>query len=671
MAERPKPGIQAPRFLPAACAALAVLIVSLESPRALLFLATDGVVAAAILASAALAGLWLVPLFRLGDLPLRWHLLLGAGLGIGTLALLVLGFGLVGWLNRALWMGLLIGGGGAGLFRLVRVVRARPQPAAAAHDPLRWLWLVACPFAALTLLVAVIPPGLLWAEEGNGYDVLEYHLEMPREYFDAGRITYAPHNVYANFPANAEMLYLLAMIVRGGPLEGLLAAQLINAFLAFGVAAAAWLAGREVSPTAGVVAGLLAATTGWLTYLSGVAYVENAMLFFAMLSAAALIRASASGTAHPLRWVAVAGMLAGLATGCKYTAAVLVAIPLGLAVLAAAWPTQRRRLVALVVFGGLAGAAFAPWLLKNLAFTGNPVFPLAGRIFPASPVGWSPERAEHFARSHAPGPDESSLGARVRMLASKVVADPHQRFGPALFVLAIAALIANRRRRHTWVWGVVLLAQVALWLGFTHLYARFAVVLLVPLVILAGHGFDESRHMLGRAGLALLLAGAIWDLNFMTGVYRLHLYTPSGRIGIEGNPDVFTAGLAPGGELLGYVNRTLPESSRILLVGEARAFYFLRPVDYCTVFNLNPFVEAVETARTPSDLQAWLGRHGYTHVYVSWSEIARLRRSRYGFAESITPDLFEHLVSSGVLRRVQAYGSASQPYAELYEVERP
>ena len=112
--------------------------------------------------------------------------------------------------------------------------------------------------------MALVPPGLLWAEEGNGYDVLEYHLEMPREYLESGRIEYASHNVYANFPANAEMLYLLAMVVHGGALAGITTAKLINVLLGFFTVAAAWLAGRESGSTAGVFTGVLAATASWL-----------------------------------------------------------------------------------------------------------------------------------------------------------------------------------------------------------------------------------------------------------------------------------------------------------------------------------------------------------------------------------------------------------------------
>ena len=65
------------------------------------------------------------------------------------------------------------------------------------------------------LFGACLPPGLLWPGEANGYDVLEYHLQGPREYYQAGRIMFLPHNVYTSFPQQMELLYLLLMYLTG------------------------------------------------------------------------------------------------------------------------------------------------------------------------------------------------------------------------------------------------------------------------------------------------------------------------------------------------------------------------------------------------------------------------------------------------------------------------
>ena len=52
------------------------------------------------------------------------------------------------------------------------------------------------------------------------YDVVEYHLGAPAEYIRNGSMRFLPHNVYASFPANVEMLYLLALRIGGLPFAG-------------------------------------------------------------------------------------------------------------------------------------------------------------------------------------------------------------------------------------------------------------------------------------------------------------------------------------------------------------------------------------------------------------------------------------------------------------------
>ena len=45
------------------------------------------------------------------------------------------------------------------------------------------------------------------------FDAIEYHLQGPKEYYQAGRIAFLPHNVYTSMPFGVEMLHLLGMEV--------------------------------------------------------------------------------------------------------------------------------------------------------------------------------------------------------------------------------------------------------------------------------------------------------------------------------------------------------------------------------------------------------------------------------------------------------------------------
>ena len=726
------------------CAAIGFFLLIQIAPGACLSLLLDGLPAVGLLAAAGLGGLWLVPLFTSDPLPLRWHVMLGLALGTGLLSLLTLGLGVAGALYSPVFYVLTIAAGIIGLVRLGRILRSTASLSlrhprrewaflGAAATRWRWLWLTVVPFAVLGVLAAAVPPGLLWAEEGMGYDVLEYHLQMPREYFEAGRITYAPHNVYANFPANAEMLYLLCMVVRNNVLSGAGMAKMMNLGLAVLCVAAGWLIGRDRSPLTGVVTGVVTAGTGWLVYLAGVAYAENAMLFFGLMTAAVLLRgvslARAAGHAHPpvrragrtpvrapilpgvpadvspsngvvpgsppsarpnriaastkdrpsLAWLALAGVLAGLSFGCKYTAGPLIVLPLAVLAFAAPASGLRRRLAALGVYGAAACLTMLPWFIKNTAMAGNPVFPLAGEVFTTYPAGWGPEESRHFAECHR---SDAELGDRLAMLWQYVPADPDQRFGPLLLLLAMSAVVLTLGERPVRLAVVVLGLQVLVWLFATHLYARFAVPMLIPLIILTSAAVDRSVAVLrgqrapgfvvGGLVAYLVIIGLGWNLGFIGRLYHTHLPLKGGSVQIEGIPEYFVNGMLRGYEFYKVVNtgEAVPLDAKVLLVGEARAFYFQRKVDYCVVFNRNPFVEAVQAADSDqAQIIEWLREQGYTHVLVNWAEVYRLRASRYGFPKAITENLFVRLTKAGLTPVEPIIDSVfDRPYGWVYRV---
>lgn len=666
---------------------LTLLGVALRSRYAAVTVLYDGLRAAMILVPAALAGLWLVPLLWRGPIPRRWHFLLGSAMGLGLFSILVLLLGMAGFLQRPVWITILVLLTIAGVARL-RALSARvptaEAPSGKAASRERWwslLWLAACPFAVLALLAASNAPGFIWQEEGFGYDVLEYHLQVPKEYYQAGVIRYLPHNVYANFPCNVEMFYLAAMVVHDDVSDIGTAANMIHLGLAALTVFAAWVAGREWSPAAGHVCGVAVATAGWLAYLSGLAYVENGMLFFGMAAAALVMRSIPRSNEPPrdargsstwsverrdstkrISWAA--GLLAGFACGCKYTAVALVAGPLLLVIVLYGGRSARERVAGALLFVASTGLAFSPWMVKNVVTTGNPVFPLANRVFQASPPGWGAAETQAWNRGHALAETDGGVLARVHAAWDHTAGDRYQRFGPAILLIALGGWVRRRRGRLDAALLILLGAQLIVWLSATHLFARFAVVMLIPLALLCGLSVTGRQRQAGRRILAtVLIAGAGWNLAFAV---RLHGQESPG----SAPSAMFYDGQLAGYEYLRAVNHDLPDNAKVLLVGDARAFYYQRRVDYCVVFNRNPFFAEATSSKSPRALLAWLRERGYSHVLVHWAEIRRLA-STYGFSppvgEATLLAVFDRLEEAG-LERIRSYPAqhSGDRYVDLY-----
>lgn len=643
----------------------------------------DGLVVAVIVVPSAASGIVLIRLLMPQDVPVRLTVLLGAAFGLGALSALVVILGCAGMLHRSVWMAILLAlmfVGFVGVRRMT-VGRSALRDAGLASNAqsrpwLMGLLLVLVPFAAMAVLAAEHPPGLLWAEEGYGYDELEYHLQMPSEYRAAGQIEYAPHNVYANFPANAEMLYLLSMIVLDADVEAGTTAHLMH--MVFGVlfVLAAWAVGRQWSHEAGIVCGLVAGSMGWLTYLSALAYVEHLMLLFGMAATGALLYGMADSVdrAVGMRLTLIGGLLAGFACGCKYTAVPMIAAPLALFPLFKMRVAWSRRIGGVAVFGVGCAVAFSPWLIKNTVMTGNPVFPLANGLFEAYPPGWTQQSQQQWDAGHAVhdsdlaavSASERSAGLRKAMvLWDRIVTDEDQRLGPVLLALGWFGLIGRRRSRVDAALAMMFLAQLLVWVFATHLFARFAVVLAIPLVLLCGRSLPGSASRWRvPVVLCVVLIGAGWNLAHAVQRYRLEAVGPVPAEVMYGEP----AAQNPT-SVVGYINSRLADDARVLLVAEARPFYFQRDVDYTVVFNEHELARVAGKSDQAGEVVAWMLDRGYTHVIVNWSEMARLRKT-YGFPDEISGSLFADLQGSG-LRVVQTFSQSDggMPFATLYGVD--
>jgi len=692
-------------------AATVVALTILGGTSVWLVLATDGLLAVALLIAAAGWGSWPSQWLARQRRPLAQQLCLAVALGLGILSLTSLTLGVIGQLNRTTAWALVAAGGVLLLWHLARSRPGAPEATnaePAAQQPLLrglGLALLAVPLT-VALLGATLPPRVLWAGENRAYDVLEYHLQAPREYFEAGRVHFLPHNVYASFPQQMEMLYLLLMHLAGSPHAAGIPAQMLHVMCALltVLALAAWTPpGR-----ARWLAVLAAGSVPWLAYLGCLAYVECGVTFFAAVAAGLLAESTDAGVPGEGRTAFAAGLCAGLAGGCKYTAVAMVAVALGLAWLVAqrAKLSTRIRRLACYMFG--VTLTFAPWAVRNTAWTGNPVYPFVYRWFGG--IAWSAEQDAQWHRGHRVPPEFSGFAGRTRLLWSEFAASP--MFSPTLLLLAIGGALRQRSRQvrlHTaWVALIILT-----WATLTHMPGRFLMPAIVPLGYLAalmlyapsrfegalseprspvrgrpathvagserarrrlvdsdsaqpvGHDKPAPQQTRVAAWHAVVVAVALGGV-VLSDAHLVRLFHQEVRTWADvgaplnaliGNPELLVAAEP--------INRAIPPGGRVWLVGEARAFYLTPHVHYTVVFSRDPWLQYAERAE-PRDCVAWLRTRNVTHVVFSWAEIRRLQRT-YGFPEFVTPDWVRRLESAG-LRRAMLADDVALPEVDVYEL---
>jgi hypothetical protein len=397
------------------------------------------------------------------------------------------------------------------------------------------------------------------------------------------------------------MQYLLTMHIAGDPWKAMYVSHFVT--LGYGVLAviAVYGAARLIAPIdstttlSATLAAAAMATIPWLMMLSSVAYNESGLVLYITLAFAWLIQALRDPAGRRGSF-AVAGLMAGLACGVKYTAVPIAGL-LFLLVLLFPWRMARLPVSAGDILRGSAlfalGAAlaFSPWLLRNLKWTGNPVFPEAMSIFGRG--HFSEDQQHRWERAHQPTAQQRPVIKRFAAFAREVIGD--QRYGyvfwPALLIIAIL----TRWSIGGTVAMVLWIGLAIFWISLTHLQSRFF-ILGVPLAAMVLAQRPRSR-------LTSIVQISCMIIAMLTGSIVIHslLSTEFDR----GREFRRLIGHSNFSDLLEDSARPLVRgNSGIALVGDAKAFLYTTPpsrLHYRTIFD-------VEKKADQPIIDAWLGQ---------------------------------------------------------------
>lgn len=455
----------------------------------------DGSICVLWLAAAVGIG-WAILKIARFDCDLALRAILSASIGLGVIGLVVLGLGLFGWLNLwTAWVIVLLG--------VVKLIDAlwksgRQRWKFLQHSAgIHWIALLAIPAIGMMLGCATLPTGILWQDEPAAYDVTEYHLQVPREWYQAGRIMPLQHNVYSYFPFNVEMHYLLAMNLRGGPWHGMYLAQLMHAAFVLLSAAAIYALFANKYPRGAIAAATLAMVIPWMPLLGSIAYDEGGLLLFGTLAIGLAIRAL--DEPQPVKWMAMAGAMAGFACGSKLTAGPEILLPLPIVLLIARGPgcALRKGAVAFWISGIV---VFSPWMIRNAIWTHNPLFPEATSVF--GKAHWSEVQVQRWIKAnHQPRLDQQNLRGRMQAAWDQVVGEA--RYGYLLIPFALLAAVV-RRDREVLTLLLLLIFQAIFWLFFTHLQGRFF-ILSIPICALLVAGLKSKEWLIASAAVTMVV----------------------------------------------------------------------------------------------------------------------------------------------------------------------
>lgn len=559
---------------------------------------------------------------------------LRTGLGLGLFSFAILGLGFIGLLNPVfLWILFLLVGI---LFRndllaTLRDLRTIQLPISSRFER------ALAAFIAVSLIIAALfaltPP--------IGWDSQTYHLVEAQHAIEQGRIAPPPDIVYFSFPSLGEMLFLAAMVLRSD-----IAAQMVHfGYLLLLLGAVFAFANRFSNWRVGWLScAILVAVPSFLVVAAS-AYVDAMLVFYAFAAFCALMIAFENGD---MRWYVLAGAFAGMATGVKYTG---IFIPIAIFVLILfcnrlhSWRSAISYLLSAFAFA-------SPWYLRNLFFTGNPVYPF---VF-GGPY-WDAFRAEWFSRFGtglvttpwriltAPW-DATIFGLEGNEAYSATV-------GPlllALLPLALLQVLLNRFKitghaprnnnfelRFTfylflfsltlylfWLYGI---AQSKLLVQTRLFYPAFPTLAIGAAIAFDRlHALDLVQFSLQR--FARMLAALVLALTLLNYSLAFVANNPLAFISGSVSRDAFLEGsLGDYYRAANYINTELPRDARLVTLWEPRSYYIHRAIQPDVILDL--FEHRLSQTRDVDAIALGWRDERYTHVLLYRRGLNQLFTSQY------------------------------------------
>ena len=458
------------------------------------------------------------------------------------------------------------------------------------------------------------------------YDLLVYQLFTPAQYLSHNHFVYLPMNVYTNSPLGLQLLLGSSLVLdRSGQTAKLLitiTSLLLPAAAAFLVADS----GRKASATAAIL--VLAYPAFWLADVMG--SIDLTAAGFLTIGAYWLRKTLLSEQTRRVELV-LAAVALGLAVSSRYQMILMTVVCITLLSIEVFVKSQKRldvfKRLAIIVL--IPAAMILPWLVKNLVYTGNAIFPLAFQAFGGT--DWSLDQAVRLHHD-VMGDPLSALpwSYQIKAFVSLLLKQPENGFlGPVILIVSILSLFrltSNSR----WIVVCMGLIMLVIW-GMVHpavdvTLFRFNAGAVAFLMAGAAAFLWEKFKTIGVVCVLLVgLSSVTATIHDLTVTYPVYQAITNHRF-----RDSFRQDSIPGLTAFRFANARLnPDRDKILLIGETRGFSLRIPCICPSAFN-GPQIAALFSPI--NDQERWrenLQKAKISHILVSLTEWQHLYSKGY------------------------------------------
>jgi 4-amino-4-deoxy-L-arabinose transferase-like glycosyltransferase len=556
---------------------------------------------------------------------------------------------------------------------------AEPAPTGAFAKPSRLLvYLLAALIVLLAgciVILASVPP--------VDRDALTHHLAVPKLYLKHGGLVEIPSVPFSYYPMNLDLLYLIPLYFGYDIVPKYIhfAFALLTAWLIYG-----HLRRRLEKPFWGLLGAFMFLSLPVIVKLSVTVYVDLGLIFFSTASLLYLLKWAANE--YPTRYLMLSGACCGLALGTKYNALVSLLLLASLVpilyVRGKKGPAHVRNLSERTrlhrgdsaqafraigfgaVFVGVALLVYSPWMVRNVLWTGNPLYPLYQGVFSSIQPPVHSAAGDAFASEEAEGQSAeegiSHFAVRRLMFNESLVEtlaipiriffqgqDDNPRLfdgklNPYLIIFPIVAFLLGKKAKRPFE-----KTEITVLLGFSVLYILFAFFqadmriryvgpAISPLVILSTLGIHHLVRAIpnltqkGKAAVAFGAVGAalIWLLgqNVSYVVDQFKVIEPLGYLEGALTRDQYIQKYRAEYDVIRYANAHLTPGEKIFCLFTGNRIYYS---DHEMVQGDDFLKNALLRSASAADISHRLRRMKVKHILVRIDVLN-------GFAEGFEAD---------------------------------
>lgn len=224
-------------------------------------------------------------------------------------------------------------------------------------------------------------------------DSIAYHLAVPKLFAMHHKIYYLPDIRLSNFPFFTEMLFTLGILLS----DAHLAVMFTPFFSILSIFGVYLFTKKFLSKRAALIASVIYYSLPIISERSSQAMVEIPLAFYTLASLYTLFLWMESNNNS---WLITTAIFSGFVAGIKLTGPIhifSVFFIIGYWLLIRKHKSIAYTFKQLSIYLGISMVIVLPWYIKNIAYTGNPVYPMMYNVFGGR--YWSPYLSEYLAKA--------------------------------------------------------------------------------------------------------------------------------------------------------------------------------------------------------------------------------------------------------------------------------